>query len=471
MKLIARLQENLRARLGGPSRAIAMFFLTSMASRVIGIGCQLLQVALVVKALGPESFGLWMTLNGVVGFVIFADLGLGVGAQNRLAEIFAHDSPKAREEAKAVFGSAFMFLLFCGVVLGFVCWAAAVNVDMASLFSLQDPDVIAAAPGAAVAVGLIFCAGFPIGLAQRLAFARQEGWTYNVTQAGGSVLSLILVALAARSGAGLGMIALLGQGALLLANVVLLIAQLHRLRWLAVWRLPLRLPLVRDLLKVGAPFSIQQVLNTVLFSLPPLVISTTLGAAAVTPFNLLQRIFNVFAIIQNAFMLPLWPAYSKARARGEFVWMRHTLRKSVLATAGLCVFPMAVGACFAPWIIERWIGHKVEGITWTLTILLFTWNALVFLQQPFSFLLAGASEMRRTTIYSIISAVLGTALMYALVQHHGAPGVVLGLILGSLPFNFMGNMLEARRYLRGAIASAEAATSGTGRLPVPAPTS
>jgi len=447
--LLRLLPEKLRSRIGDrPPRALAMFFVTSIASRGVGVACQLLQVPIVVKSLGAEAFGLWMTFVTLSGLVIFADFGLGIGVQNRLAELFAHDSRRDRAQARAFFGSAFLFLCAVGLVVAVVCYLVNLRLDHARLFDLRDPAVVSAAPLAALVTALSFCAGFPLGLAQRLAYARQQGWACNLAQAGGSLVSLIAVALACHLGWGLAAIVIAGQGSLFLANLALLVAQLGRLRWLAVWRYRLRPVLVRQLVGIGACFGALQVLNTILFTLPQIIISTQLGAAAVTPFNLLQRLYNLFSVVQNAFMLPLWPAYSKAKARREFDWMRRTLRRSFLATVFFSVLPLLAGAACAPWIIRLWVGHEVEGLTSMLVLALCAWNALVLLQQPYSFLLSGVSEIRRTTLYSIVSAAIALALMYALVKPLGAAGVALGLVLGFLPFSFLGTVVETRRYLR-----------------------
>jgi O-antigen/teichoic acid export membrane protein len=192
---------------------------------------------------------------------------------------------------------------------------------------------------------------------------------------------------------------------------------------------------------------VQQVLSLVLFSLPPVIISSQLGAAAVTPYNLVQRLFNLFAMVQNAFLLPLWPAWSQARARGEFEWMRKALHHAVRATLLGCIAPLLLLAGSAPLIIKLWVGAAAvppASLIW----LLAAWNALTFLQQPYLFLLVAVSEMRRTAVYCALSAVLSTGLMFALARPLGVGGVVLGLVLGSLPFNFAGNVLAARRYLR-----------------------
>ncbi len=451
----------LSGKFGRVPRAFAMFFATSLAARGVGIACQLLQVPLVVHALGSEAFGLWVAMTSVANLVLFADLGMGVGAQNRLAELLAQ---RKTVEARDLFGSVFLFLAGTSAVLGLVATLVLRQFDYAELFHLQDRATIADAPGAALALGWIFCAGFPFGLAQRLAFARQEGWRYNVAQAGGSLASLALVALAWRGHGNLVVFVASAQGAMLLGNVVLLGLQLRRLGWLEFRHFRFRLVEVRGLLRLGAGFSVQQILVTVLFSLPQIVISTRLGAAAVTPYNLLQRLFNLFAVVQNAFMLPLWPAYSKARAEGEFGWMRAALRHSLRATAFCSVLPMIVGAAFTPAIVRLWVGPAAAPPGVALTWLLCAWNAVVFFQQPFSYLLAGVSEVRRTTFYSVLSAVSSAVLMYALAGPLGAPGVILGLLAGYIPFNFIGNIVETRRYLR------TAPTSVPDSAPVPAPT-
>ncbi|HEY4299511.1 MAG TPA: lipopolysaccharide biosynthesis protein [Candidatus Didemnitutus sp.] len=441
--LIARL----RARLSRVPRQFSMFFATSLMARGVGITCQMLQVPLVVRALGPEAFGLWMTMTSFTNLVLFADLGLGIGAQNRLAEHLARDE---REEARALLGDVFLLLAGVGTTVAVIVTLVVLRVDFRTLFHLHEAVTIADAPSAGLVMAWVFCAGFPFGLAQRLAFARQEGWLYNAAQALASILALALVAVGVHRGWSFAGLVAAAQGSLLAGNVCLFVFQLHQLGWVAGWRLRLRSTSVRGLLQTGAFFSVQQILTTVLYSLPQVIISTFLGAAAVTPYNLVQRLFNLFAIIQNAYMLPLWPAYSHAKAQGRYGWIRSALRRSVVATAVCCVLPMAASACFAPAIIHLWVGNDAVRPAAVLVWLLCAWNTLAYFQQPFSYLLVGVSEIRRTALYAVLSAAASTALMCSLARPFGVPGVVVGLIVGYLPFNFIGNVVETRRYLNRA---------------------
>ncbi len=432
-------------RLSGRSKAVGLFFATSLAARGLGVACQLFQVPVAMRALGPEAFGLWMTLTSVGYVLTFADFGLGQGAQNKLAEAFATgDTERARE----LWGSSLAFLGTVGLLVATVVALVAPWLDYTALFNLSEPAVRAGARAAVTVTLLLFCANLPLGLAQRLAYGRQEGWMHNLAQAAGAIGALGGVILATQCHWTLAAIIAAAVVPVLAANAALLAAQLQRLGWLhpAAWRC--RWATMRELMGLGAYFGVQQVQLTLLLALPQGIISTHLGAAAVTPYNLAQRLFNLFAIVQNAFMLPLWPAYSDAHAKGDFRWIRRTLVFSLGATLLGVIAPMALGAAFARPVLGYWVGGSGSLPTPALVWLLFLWNALVFLEQPFGYMLAGISEVRRLTFYAVVSTVASAVLMFLFVRPHGAEGVVAGMALGFLPYLLLGNIAEAVRVLR-----------------------
>lgn len=444
MSLVRQLRHRVRG-LPHRSRGVALFFATSIGARGLGIACQLVQVPIAMAALGPEAFGLWMALSSLGLLITLADFGLGQGAQNKLAEAFAMGrDPVARE----LWGTAFVCFGLGGVLLAALALPTAYAIDWTALFNLKGPDVQADA-SAAVAVTLVLCClNFPLGLAQRLAHSRQQGWQHNLVLAFGSVGGLIGVALAARFHVRLPGLIFAAQAPAVLGQAVLLGWQLARLRWWPPLRTPVRWATLREPLRLGAYFGVQQVQLVLLVALPQVIISTQLGAAAVTPYNLAQRFFNLFAVVQNAFMLPLWPAYSAAKARGEYDWIRRTLRYSLGATALCTLAPMALGAAYAGEFLTAWVGADALLPSTTLIWLLYFWNALLFLQQPFGYLLAGLSEVRRLTFFTVVSAVTAAALMSSLVRRFGQEGVVAGMIVGYLPCLLLGNIAETVRVVR-----------------------
>ena len=228
----------------------------------------------------------------------------------------------------------------------------------------------------------------------------------------------------------------------------LLLFQWTRLDWLRARGPWFDRRALRGLLNLGALFGVQQLCTLVLFGAPPMLISTLLGAAAIVPYNLVQRVFNIFQMLQNAFLLPLWPAYADAKAKRDWPWMARTFRRSMLATVGIAVVPMIGIAFVARPVIRLWTGTDATLPTAGLVAALLAWNVVVALQQPLGFFLAGVSEVRRNTVYSLLTAVVAGVLMRTLGPRFGVEGIVWGLVIGTALFALLGSAAEVWKYFR-----------------------
>ena len=187
-----------------------------------------------------------------------------------------------------------------------------------------------------------------------------------------------------------------------------------------------------------------------LFTAPPLILSGTLGPAAVTPFNLVQRVLNLFSVVTNAALIPIWPAYAEAKAQNDWPWIRRTLNRSLVMVMGMAVIPMILVGPFIRQIITWWTGKAAVLPATSLVWLLVIWNALTILQQPFGYLLAGISKVRRATVYSVLTTVAALGAIFFLIPKQGANALPMGLIIGFVPFIFLGNVLETIVILREA---------------------
>jgi len=432
-------------RLSDRTKSIAKFVVTSLASRVVGTGSQLIQVPIAVHALGAEAFGFWMLLTSVNILICFSDFGIGLGAQNKMSEAFAEGKER---QAREIWGNALLFLIGVWVVLSVLALLVGRLLNFAVVFNLVDPLVRSEASLAATVTLLLFCLNIPLGLSQILAYSQQKAWLQNAALAIGAVGSLIGVFITTRLHGSLTAIIVASQLPIILVNACFLFFQLRSLGWLDLRRIRYQPTVMRDLFKLGSSFGIQQLYFTLVLTLPSILISTTLGAAAVTPYNLGQRFFNLFAVVQNAFMQPLWPAYTNAKARSDWRWIRRMLWLSIGAVMAFTVVPMFIGTFFAKEIIRFWIGKDgllpSDGLLWAL----FCWNALMFIDQPFGYLLAGISEIRKLTLYSIVSSVISPPLMYCLLVYLGPTGVVFGMCLGLLPTLILGGIFEVIRVFR-----------------------
>ena len=101
--------------------------------------------------------------------------------------------------------------------------------------------------------------------------------------------------------------------------------------------------------------------------------------------------------------------------------------------------------------------YKAKSLIW----LLIAWNALVLFQQPFGYLLAGLSEIKRATVYSLLSAAASLVMILFLIPDFGVNAVPIGLIVGFAPFAMAGTFFESIHLLfspdrqRGALSRRE----------------
>lgn len=427
-------------------RSILKFFVSSLTSRGLGIGCQLLQVPLALTLLGNEAFGLWITLNSIGYMLTFADFGIGLGAQNQVAEAIGR---RDDAQARRIFFTGTIFL--CGITAALLALSPlSLLVNWQHAFHLTDPGLVRSAPGVILAVVVSWCLGIPLGMSQRVAYGTQLGWLSNVQDAVRNVLTLALVFIEARMHCSFAVFILTTATLGLATQMGFFVYLLARLGWLRMHWSWYERALLGKLANVGVFFFLQQIASLVLFSAAPVILSATLGVAAVTPFNLAQRVFGPFQMVSNAYLLPIWPAYSEAKARGDWAWIRLTLWRSMFVVTVLCVLPMAAVTIYMRPIIAMWTGGKAELPGQTLLWLLFAWNAATVLQQPFGYLLAGLSEVRRSTIYSVLTTALALGMIFALIPRFGVEALPLGLLIGFLPFVFCGNAAETAIVLRRA---------------------
>ena len=463
---IATLSQHLRATLRhGRNRSILTFFFTSLSGRGLGILCQLVQVPLALRYLGKEAFGVWVTLVSISYLITFSDFGLSLGAQNQITEALGvGDQPRARR----VFTTTLVFLCLIAGILAAVGLPVFLLLPWERLFKLHDPGLIRAMPGSMAVFLALACLNVPIGLARRLTYAIQQAWLDNIQTLAVSVTSLAAVFLGGHYRLGFQHYVLITWAPSVVIGTALLVCLWSRFAWLRQGADWFDRDALRGLLNLGLLFGVQQVCTLVLFGAPPLLISTLVGAAAIAPYNLVQRIFNVFQTLQNAFLIPLWPAYADAKVKGDWRWMGRTLRRSLLATVGVAVLPMIGISFVARPLIRLWTGTDATLPTGGLVAALLLWNIVVSLQQPLGFFLAGISEVKRNTVYSLLTAALAGALMFLLAPRFGIVGIVLGLVIGNTSFALLGAAYEAWKYFRVLEAKHRAADAppAPGLLPV-----
>jgi O-antigen/teichoic acid export membrane protein len=426
-------------------RAIGLSAATSAGERVITGVCGLIQIPIALAFLGREAFGLWMTLTSLVTVMSIADFGLGIGLQNRIAHAYGKDDSA---DAQRVAATGILSLAGIGAAVFVIALPVCFAVNWASVFHLHEPDV-ARSTGAALAILVsAFCAGFPLAGAERVSAGFQLGWLTSLKASFTSVTTLVLVVAAVWLKFGLLWFLAVVVVPPVLANFLLLIVLHRRLGWsLRLFSLFDR-SLAASLFRKNWLFILPQIGGTILAFAPPLLISGMLGVSALTPYNLVQRLLNIFGQAQGMMVGPLWPAYTEAIARGDVDWVRAAFRKSLAVSFVFAVLPILSFIAWGKWALHFWTRQPVESFDFMLIASLSVWTAVLVFMQCIALLLNALGQVKGQSTYGLGSLLIALAIMPPFISRFGSPGAPLSLLFGFAIVSLPLALWEAFYHLR-----------------------
>jgi O-antigen/teichoic acid export membrane protein len=416
------------------------------AARALASVCGLLTVPVALRVLGTEGFGIWAALQAIAAFVPMLDLGTGYRLQNELAHGAAHGRlAEVRRSVRTVLWLTCGASLLAGIAaiaLGAAggVWLVALGVESEESRAILDPNL-----GVLVALA---CAASPAAIGIRLAAGLQRFWLIGAAQAAASVLTLALTII----GFAVNIDAvpyLAGLVATPIAvNVVLTILLLRRLPAGIGWLRPPTPGELRASIRAGLPFFAPQIAGSLRFSAPPLILASLLGASAVTPYSLVQRLLGLIALPQSWLLEPLWPAYADAASRSDYGWIRKTLRISLAATLAATVLPLATAPFWAAPFIEWWTGYSASALSGGLIFWFVLWHVGLTLTNTFNYCLNGLGRMHWQAIYTPVSVVAGLGGMALIAPVHGLDVAIAPAALIMCVMNLPCAMLDVRQAMQ-----------------------
>lgn len=393
--------------------------------------CTLAQVPIALHYLGAESYGLWIVLMSIFGLLNFVDFGIGVGMQQKMAEAYARDEGvRLRRTFLSGCGAlAALGLLSLLVGLPLAWWG-----DWGRWFGLTTPALQAEAPAALAIIIGGFALGLPGNAVVRLGGALQLDRWQAAWNAAGNALTLLVVALAAHYR--WGFLPFVAASALLPAfqNLGLWWQLRRRLGWRGPG--PGLLPRAewRGLARASLFFVFPQFSLAVLAWLPALIISLGSGAAAVTAFNLIQRLLGPLGQGQAILLTPLWPAYTEARLRRDFTWLRRAEQRAWRTTL-LLTAAIALVCWQADLLIRWWVGPTASQPEPALVWLTGLWSALLMIGRHYIYFLVGLDRLPVLARHAALGAAGAVAGLAAGGLWGGASAA---LALGSLGYALLG---------------------------------
>ncbi len=407
-------------------RRILLSSAASLAAKIIAIGTLLISTPLTLHYLGVERFGLWMTISSLLVVAGFADMGIGNGLLNVIAEANGRDD---REMAKRAVSSSVVLLSIIGLIVALGFALVYPMLDWAHLLSISDQKAALEA-GEAIAV-LVAClaAGLPLMTAQRVQAGYQDGFQASLWQAIGSVFMLAGILSAIYLQAGLPWLVLAAAGG---PAVAMLMNWIHQFFFVRRWLLPslssIEWGMAKRIAKLGVLWAWFQLMGFVGTSADNLIISHYFGAEAVGSYAVMSRLLSGLLIAQML-SASLWPAFAEALERGDMDWVRKTFSRAVALFSAYGLVSALVMGVASFWIVRVWVGPEM--VSSPLMAMGFAlWGFITNFFAAIAALMANNRLIKKLAWLTSIGALSSLVLKLLLAPVLGVEGIIWATSLG-----------------------------------------
>lgn len=411
------------------SKAIIQHIAISIGTKAANILASLLIIPLTIDFLSPEVNGVWVAVSGVIGWMVFFNLGLGNGLRNRFAEAKAKGDTALAQSYVSTTYYAVSLVVLCVFALfmlfnHFVSWSSLLRIDTHYEQELHTVfDILAA----------FTCVNMIASIFGSIVNADQRPGIESIIICVGQYLSLLAIFLLAHfAESSLTTLSLYFAGipAFTMLGASILLFRFSRYRLYAPTISSIRPALIKDLLSLGAQFFIIYLCLIAIFQIVNLVIIREVNELAVTQYNVANRYFNIVYMVAIIVITPFWSAFTDAYTQQDFTWMKRMIKQ--LELYGLCSALASLVLLFlSPLAYKLWLGERLE-IPFSLSLAMFFLILCQIYGQIYMNLLNGIGTIRVQLIIYVVCALLAWPLFTWSCQSWGLEGVVFVPALVSL---------------------------------------
>lgn len=405
--------------------------ITMLILKVISIGISFLIVPLTLHYLDTTNYGIWLTINSIITWFTFFDIGLGNGLRNKFAEAIALKNYKtARIYVSTTYaflimivGTVYVFFLFINPFLG---WAKILNVPSSVSENLNLLVLITFS---------FFCLKFIFGLIGTILIADQKPALSSALEVFSNLLSLILIWL----------LIITTKSSLIMFSVAVgfstafipIVASL----WLFNRKYKDFKPSIEyikfsqagALVNLGVKFFLLQIVGIIIFSTSNIIITQLFSPADVVTYNIAFKYYSIISMGFSIILTPFWSAYTEAYINKDFNWIRRTiiaLKKFWTITAIIVI----IMSLFAEDFYRYWIGKEIHipieiSISMGIYVLIIAWCNI------YANFINGTGKIQLQLISAVIIGIVNIPLAIFLAKslQLGIVGVILAPSICILP--------------------------------------
>lgn len=428
--------------IGGRSRSILTGIIGLLFAKGVSFATLLITIPLMLRYLGTEQFGVWMTLTSLSAVLVVGDLGIGNGIKTEIARAYAREDSQLMRKIllNGAFTQLFLSFVFCfGTVIAhqFYDWAAVFNVK-----NVSDREAV---NSAALTFMLISFAAGPLSIGSRIRAGMQRESVNGVWSSISSIAALGGLLLGVFLKFNLSALVAAFIGIPVIINAIATATTLYESRsvfWPQLTDFEFRE--VRRLFFQGLRYFAITIVYILTFTIDNIVIARMLGPSAVAQYTVAERLFQVISVALTMVNAPFWPAYTAAHATGDHAWVLRTFRRAIVASLLFCVLGAVVLLIFSQPLYRLWIGAAIMP---PLTLLLATAARRVAeaIYSTCSVLMNSLDEMWLQIGWGLAMSIVAMAARIVLIPYLGLSGVAWGVTLAVVCLGFVPTFIAVRR--------------------------
>ena len=405
------------------ARRVARAAASNVTGRFLSILVWFLLTPVILHAIGPDAYGLWVLVTSLLSYGFLLDLGVSATLTKYVAE---HVARGERESAQRYIATAVRLHALLG---GLVFLLALVLAAVLPAVLRVDADLRREIPILVVLMGATV--GLSLASSPQTAVLRgiQRYDLANVLLVTNTLVTAAGIVIALQTGAGLiGIVAVTVPATILTSALGIVLVARGAAGIRISWRGASRSH-GRRILQFSSPIFAVQIAGVLQSRTDEFVIAALLSVGSVTPYALGRRLSEIPQIVGDQALKILLPISSELEAG------RETARVKAAFIAGtrialVLVAPIGLAIAFlADAILAAWVGPAYANPGPVVAILV----AAVVLDAalwPSAYVLQGIGRHRPLALVAVVSGVVNVAISVLLVGPLGLTGAAIGTLVG-----------------------------------------
>lgn len=403
------------------TQGIKRNILGSAVLKAIDVVADFLLVPLSLGYLTQTDYGIWLTLNAVVNWMNFLDVGVSHGFRNKLAIAYANEDFAL---AKTYTSTVYVLVAFISVVLivltilvaPIVNWNKLLNVD----YGTQLEGILVVVVGA-------FALRLSLNVVTSVFLAVQmPAYKDLVHTCSKAILLLSIWLLAAFSERDLFLFAIAQSVVPLLALLgASVISFRGKFKSIRPSLSGFDVNETRGLLGLGLQFFVLQMSAIMLFATDNVIISHVLSPQEVVPYSVCMKYFGVYATLFAIVNTPFWSAFTESFERGDYTWIRSSVARLVRFWL-ISLIPISLMiALFYPFK-NLWLGPELT-VPLALVIQAALFVSLQALNRIYTQFINGVGKLRLSLVTSFVTLFMNIPLSiyFSVNMNLGLSGILL----------------------------------------------